>query len=100
LRSMTFDSPSKTRRLSSIPSPCTCSIHIPDSLEVLNSVIVAMSDDHLLLSFGIDSRLCDLKVFSMDEDHDSDARLSLRTFVRLSQPTLRVFRFHLSSDSL
>jgi hypothetical protein len=100
LQSFTYDSPSRLRFLFSIPFPCSYSVDIPDSLEVLDSPLGVRSDTSVALSFGSNSHLRDLRLFTVPDNLDAFLELHCRAFVRLCESTLRSFRSNLSADSI
>jgi hypothetical protein len=95
LQSFTFESPSKIHSLYSIPSRSCSSIEIPDSVEVLDSEVCVPSRRHLVLTFGGNSRLRDVRLRRAE---GLPPRVRHRVFVRLSEATLRSLRLNLPND--
>jgi hypothetical protein len=100
LRSFTFDSPSRVRFLFSIPSPCCSSIDIPDSVEVLESIVRVESDGHLVLSFSSNTHLRNFKLLPGPYYLSLSSRINCRASVRLCESPLWWFRSNLSLDGL
>jgi hypothetical protein len=87
IRTLVFESPSKLRELDSLPVAELASLDIPDSVEKVNLDFTREKGRHLVVTFGIESRLVSV---SFCEWRSGPPRA--RVFARYSERFLKRFR--------
>jgi hypothetical protein len=89
-----FRSPSHLREFLDVPRPFSGFVCIPDSVEILDSIGYSTGPCDQVLSFGLESRLIEIKPLSPR----SDGSPLRRTFVRVSARSLKHFRMKLEFE--
>jgi hypothetical protein len=98
LQSMTFDPPSRIRFLLSFPVVFCSSVDIPDSVEVLRSMIRVEPGRHVVFSFGPNSHLRCIDVHAYVPHKTMVPARDRRAFLRLPEASLSSFRSDIVDD--
>jgi hypothetical protein len=97
LSSFTFGSPAHLRELLHIPSRLSGFVSIPDSIEIFSVCDTAPRSVPLVLSFGIESKLNEIRTRAKKPHGRS--LIQHRTFLQFSSRSLKKFRVRMEFES-